>query len=101
VFAGLFAAATAYVTFNEGFNNWQSIATSVVYFLLVATLWQARSVAVARFASTKPIMFPEVGGLLEGKAAALDPVSIVLDPEPTLLGGAVARVHSDDQRPRP
>jgi len=101
VFAGLFAAATAYVTFNEGFNNWQSVATSAAYFLLVATLWQARSVAFARFASTKPIMFPEVGGLLEGKAAGLDPVSIVLDPEPTLLGGAVARVHSDDQRPRP
>jgi glucan 1,3-beta-glucosidase len=93
LFATLFAAATTYVTFNEGFNNWQSLWTSMVYMLLVATLWQARSVTVARTASTKPIVFSEVG-LREGKAAALDP-------EPTMLGGAVARVRSDDQRPRP
>ena len=93
LFATLFAAATTYVTFNEGFNNWQSLWTSMVYMLLIATLWQARSMAVARTASTKPIVFSEVG-LREGKAAALDP-------EPTMLGGAVARVRSDDQRPRP
>ena len=101
VFAGLFTAATIYSTFNEGFNNWQSVATSAAYFLLISTLWQARSVAIARVATTKPIMFPEVGGLLEAKAAARDPVGIVLEPEPTLLGGAVARIRSDDQRPRP
>jgi hypothetical protein len=92
LFAILFAAATIYVTFNEGFNNWQSLWTSMVYMLLIATLWQARSVAVARTASTRPIVFSEVG-LREAKAAALDP-------EPTMLGGAVARVRSDDQRPR-
>jgi hypothetical protein len=101
VFAGLFTAATIYSTFNEGFNNWQSVATSAAYFLLTSTLWQARTVAVARVVATKPIMFPEVGGLLEAKAAARDPVGIVLEPEPTLLGGAVARIRSDDQRPRP
>jgi hypothetical protein len=93
LFAGLFAAATIYVTFNEGFNNWQSLWTSMVYTLLIATLWQARAVAVARTTSTKPIVFSEVG-LREGKVAALDP-------EPTMLGGAVARVRSEDQRPRP
>jgi exo-beta-1,3-glucanase (GH17 family) len=100
VFAGLFTAATIYVTFNEGFDNWQSLWTSAAYFLLIATLWQARSVAVARIASIKPIMFPEAG-LLEGKAAALDPIGVAREAEPTLLGGAVARVRSDGQRPRP
>jgi exo-beta-1,3-glucanase (GH17 family) len=93
LFAGLFAAATIYVTLNEGFNNWQSLWTSMVYTLLIATLWQARAVAVARTTSTKPIVFSEVG-LREGKVA-------VLDPEPTMIGGAVARVRSEDQRPRP
>jgi len=66
----------------------------MVYVLLIATLWQARSVAVARAASTRPIVFSEVGLSREGKAAALDP-------EPTMLRGAVARVRGDDQRPRP
>jgi len=94
VFATLLAAATIYVTFNEGFNNWQSLWTSMVYVLLIATLWQARSVAVARAASTRPIVFSEVGLSREGKAAALDP-------EPTMLRGVVARVRGDDQRPRP
>jgi hypothetical protein len=94
LFATLLAAATIYVTFNEGFNNWQSLWTSMVYVLLIATLWQARSVAVARAASTRPIVFSEVGLSREGKAAALDP-------EPTMLRGAVARVRGDDQRPRP
>jgi hypothetical protein len=65
----------------------------MVYTLLIATLWQARAVAVARTTSTKPIVFSEVG-LREGKVA-------VLDPEPTMIGGAVARVRSEDQRPRP
>jgi hypothetical protein len=93
LFASLFVAATIYVSFNEGFNNWQSLCTSTTYVLLIATLWQARAVTVARTASTRPIVFSEVG-LREAKAAALEP-------EPTLLGGAVARVRSDDQRPRP
>lgn len=92
LFAGLFAVATTYVTFNEGLNNWQSLCTSATYMLLIATMWQARSVAVARAASTRPIVFSEVG-LREAKAAALDP-------EPAMLGGAVARVRSDDQRSR-
>jgi hypothetical protein len=62
-FAGLFAVATIYATFNEGFNNWQSIWTSVAYFLLGTTLWQARFVAVAEAASTEPVVFLEAGEL--------------------------------------
>ncbi len=46
VFAGLFALAALYATFNEGFNNWQALWTSAAYFLLAITLWQARYVSV-------------------------------------------------------
>jgi exo-beta-1,3-glucanase (GH17 family) len=99
-FAGLFAATTVYATFNEGFNNWQSLWTSVAYFLLIVTLWQARSVAGARTVSTKPIVF-STARQLERNAVALDPIAISLDPEPTFPVSAVARVRGDDQRPRP
>ena len=57
VFAGLFAVAALYTTFNEGFQNWQALWTSAAYLLLGATLWQARSIAVAGTASTKPVVF--------------------------------------------
>ena len=43
VFAGLFAAAALYTGFNEGSDNWQSLWTCAVYFLLAVTLWQARA----------------------------------------------------------
>ena len=43
VFAGLFAVAALYITINEGPHNWQALWTSAAYFLLGATLWQARS----------------------------------------------------------
>jgi exo-beta-1,3-glucanase (GH17 family) len=68
-FAGLFAVATIYATFNEGFNNWQSIWTSVAYFLLGTTLWQARSVAAAEAASTEPVVFLEAGELAKKMVA--------------------------------
>ena len=45
VFAGLFALAALYTTFNEGFHNWQALWTSAAYFLLGITLWQARYVS--------------------------------------------------------
>jgi glucan 1,3-beta-glucosidase len=64
-FAGLFTFAALYTPFNEGFHNWQSLWTSAAYFLLGTTLWQARSVAVARMASTTPVAFSAVG--LSGK----------------------------------
>jgi exo-beta-1,3-glucanase (GH17 family) len=44
VFAGLFAGAALYTGFNEGAENWQSLWTCAVYFLLAVTLWQARGV---------------------------------------------------------
>src|SRR6202035_5567315 len=34
VFAGLLAAAVPYMAFNEGTDNWQSLWTCAVYFLL-------------------------------------------------------------------
>lgn len=63
-FAALFAAAALYILFNEGPQNWQSWWTSAAYFVLGATLWQARSVAVAGTVSTMPVVFssPVVGG---------------------------------------
>jgi glucan 1,3-beta-glucosidase len=48
VFAGLFAASAFYTLFNEGTNNWQSLWTCVMYFLLAATLWQARAVQIPK-----------------------------------------------------
>ena len=44
VFAGLLAVAAAYVGYNEGPDNWQSLWTCALYFLLGFTLWQARAV---------------------------------------------------------
>ena len=43
VFAGLLAAAALYTGFNEGSDNWQAMWTCGIYFLLAATLWQARA----------------------------------------------------------
>jgi glucan 1,3-beta-glucosidase len=48
VFAGLFAASAFYTLFNEGTNNWQSLWTCVMYFLLAATLWRARAVQIPK-----------------------------------------------------
>jgi glucan 1,3-beta-glucosidase len=67
-FAGLFAAAVPYTIFIEGTQNWQALWTAAAYFLLGATLWRARSVAVARAASTsqvnaaKAVLFGKEGG---------------------------------------
>ena len=36
--------AALFTGFNEGPNNWQSLWTSALYFLLGVTLWQARGV---------------------------------------------------------
>ena len=44
VFAGLFVTAALFTVFNEGLNNWQSLWTGALYFLLGITLWQARGV---------------------------------------------------------
>src|SRR3977135_2937995 len=39
-FAGLLAGAVLYTVFNEGADNWQSLWTCAVYFLLAVTLWR-------------------------------------------------------------
>ena len=46
VFAGLLAASALYTVFNEGSDNWQSLWTCAVYFLLAVTLWQARAAQI-------------------------------------------------------
>jgi exo-beta-1,3-glucanase (GH17 family) len=48
VFACLLAAAVPYTAFNEGTDNWQSLVTCAVYFLLAVTLWQARGARIPR-----------------------------------------------------
>ena len=48
VFAGLLAAGALYVGFNEGSDNWQSLWTCGIYFLLAATLWQARAAQIPK-----------------------------------------------------
>jgi glucan 1,3-beta-glucosidase len=48
VFAGLLAGAALYTVFNEGADNWQSLWTCAVYFLLAITLWRARAVQILK-----------------------------------------------------
>ena len=43
VFAGLLTLAAAYVLFNEGRENWQSLWTCAIYLLFAFTLWRARA----------------------------------------------------------
>src|SRR3954471_12144392 len=48
VFAGLFAGTAVYTLINEGPENWQSVWTCALYFLLGLTLWQARDVQIPK-----------------------------------------------------
>jgi exo-beta-1,3-glucanase (GH17 family) len=48
IFAGLLAGAALYTGFNEGADNWQSLWTCALYFLLAVTLWQARAVQIPK-----------------------------------------------------
>ena len=48
VFAGLLTGSALYALFHEGLDNWQSLWTCAVYFLLAVTLWQARGVQNAK-----------------------------------------------------
>jgi exo-beta-1,3-glucanase (GH17 family) len=48
VFAGLLAGSVLYILFNEGADNWQSLFTCAVYFLLAVTLWRARGVQIPK-----------------------------------------------------
>jgi exo-beta-1,3-glucanase (GH17 family) len=48
VFAGLLAGSVFYTVFNEGPDNWQSLWTCAMYFLLAVTLWRARAVQIPK-----------------------------------------------------
>jgi glucan 1,3-beta-glucosidase len=61
VFAGLFVVIALYAIFNEGTDNWQALWTSAAYFLLGATFWRARFVAIAKAASAAPAVVAEAG----------------------------------------
>jgi exo-beta-1,3-glucanase (GH17 family) len=62
VFAGLFAAASLYIVFNEGPHNWQSLWTCAAYLVLGVTLWRPRTVTVAETAlSAATAVLGEVG----------------------------------------
>jgi exo-beta-1,3-glucanase (GH17 family) len=47
-FAGLLVAAALYTVVNEGPENWQSLWTCALYFLLGVTLWQARAAQIPK-----------------------------------------------------
>ena len=76
VFAALFAAIAFYAIFNEGSQNWQALWTSTAYFLLGATFWQARCVAVAGRISTGPAVASEPGSPTR-KEPELDPIGML------------------------
>ncbi|HWN79249.1 MAG TPA: beta-(1-6) glucans synthase [Bradyrhizobium sp.] len=48
VFAGLLAGSVLYILPSEGADNWQSLWTCAVYFLLAVTLWRARGVQIPK-----------------------------------------------------
>jgi len=48
VFAGLLTGSVLYTVFNEGPDNWQSLWTCAMYFLLAVTLWRARVVQILK-----------------------------------------------------
>src|SRR5712671_6102197 len=48
VFAGLLAGSVLYILPSEGADNWQSLWSFAVYFLLAVTLWRARGVQIPK-----------------------------------------------------
>jgi glucan 1,3-beta-glucosidase len=48
VFAGLLVGSVLYTVVNEGPDNWQSLWTCAMYFLLAVTLWRARVVQIPK-----------------------------------------------------
>jgi exo-beta-1,3-glucanase (GH17 family) len=48
VFAGLLVGSVLYTVVNEGPDNWQSLWTCAIYFLLAVTLWRARAVQIPK-----------------------------------------------------
>jgi exo-beta-1,3-glucanase (GH17 family) len=76
VFAGLFVVIALYAIFNEGTDNWQALWTSAAYFLLGATFWRARFVAITRTASAAPAVVAETRASTR-KEEELDPVGML------------------------
>jgi hypothetical protein len=48
VFAAVLAVSVVYTIFNEGTENWQSLWSCAMYFLLAVTLWRARAVQIPK-----------------------------------------------------
>src|SRR6267378_568645 len=48
VFAGLLAGSVLYILPSEGADNWQSLWSCAVYFLLAVTLWRARGAQIPK-----------------------------------------------------
>ena len=48
VFAGLLAGSALYILPSEGADNWQSLWSCAMYFLLAVTLWRARGVQIPK-----------------------------------------------------
>ncbi len=48
VFAGTLAGSVLYILPNEGADNWQSLWSCAVYFLLAVTLWRARGAQIPK-----------------------------------------------------
>jgi hypothetical protein len=76
VFAALFVVIALYAIFNEGTDNWQSLWTSAAYFLLGATFWRARFMAVVGTATTAPAAVSETPASTR-KEAELDPIGML------------------------
>jgi glucan 1,3-beta-glucosidase len=48
VFAAALAGSALYILPNEGADNWQSLWSCAIYFLLAVTLWRARAVQIPK-----------------------------------------------------
>ncbi|WJR76744.1 glycosyl hydrolase family 17 protein [Bradyrhizobium sp. NP1] len=88
MFAGLFLAAALYIAFNEGVRNWQSLWTSVMYFVLGTTLWPTRSVVVLSTLSSMPVVLWKMFGR---ERRALQPINVALVPELESSTGTASR----------
>jgi glucan 1,3-beta-glucosidase len=84
MFSVVFGVSALYTIFIEGSQNWQAMWTAAAYFLLGATLWQARSVAIAAPTSTIPVTDPgaqwlgkDFGGPADRYRARPEPASQV------------------------
>lgn len=72
VFAGLLAAASLYIIFNEGVHNWQALWTCAAYLGLGLTLWRPRTVAAVEMAlAATTAVLGEAGPVPQPKGQAI------------------------------